>query len=337
MLPTLLELVRYLQDEQKKALSWSEKNFGILEDGHFSAMAISESEFVLMPPPEFGALIYRGQNQYFEPCLASLYRKKTNSVERLINMIRLAEFELLLTAHPAVKDCMEWSLMGLSFKVDFEALAQHYLLQTSLLDFSSNPLVAAFFACCEFNKQDDHKYSPIISDKRPPGVLYSLNAAAEISARPDNPRSGTIGLQPLPRPAEQYAWSYRLPRRTSLNSQPFLSKYEFIHSSKDSITIFETFERGTKLFPFDPVSEKAHQIVSSKCFSNDALQLVIERSNGTVRQKSAMNDLARKGFYIIGKQEIVFSQQELTEIENDWDKLRPDLLSRIHWRNACYV
>ena len=333
MLPTLLEVVRQLKTEQNNAERWAKQHFQTVEDGCFSARAINQEEFILAPYPEFGALIYRGQNQFYEPCLPSLGREKPTKVERLINTVRLAEFELLLANHPAVQDCQQWSLMGLRFKVDYEALAQHYLLKTGLLDFSSNPVVAAFFACSEFN-YDEQTYRPILSDRRPPGVLYRLNAAADISVRYDNPYSGTVGFQPLRRPAEQYAWSYRLPKRASLNSQRFLSIYEFIHSPKDSIAVFEVFEGGTKLFPHDIVSVKAQQVIATKRLSREALELAISRSKSTWKKHSAMNAFARKGVEVTDKSEIMFSPQELVEMRSDWDTRRPDLISRIRWRLA---
>lgn len=102
MLPTLLEVVRQLKTEQDNAQRWAERHFQTLEDGHFAAIAVNEEEFALFPYPEFSAMIYRGQNQYYEPCLSSLHRSgRQNKVERLIEIVRLAEFELLLANHPA--------------------------------------------------------------------------------------------------------------------------------------------------------------------------------------------------------------------------------------------
>jgi hypothetical protein len=91
------------------------------------------------------------------------------------------------------------------------------------------------------------------------GIIYSYLAAADMSGLWQT-HSSIIGLQPLSRPAEQYAWCYRLPKGASLNSRRFVSSSQFVHDPRVSIKIFDIFEGGEKLFPYDPISKKALKI-----------------------------------------------------------------------------
>jgi hypothetical protein len=333
---TALELAKRLREEQESQHRWAEQHFDTLDDGHFMAVAMNDKECVLSPYPEFAGLIYRGQKQYYEPCLSSLYRTSRSKIDRLLARIRVAEFQLLLFDHPAVVDFSDWSVMGLRFRIDYEGLAQHYGLETELIDFTSNPFVAAFFACCEYDN-DSHEYRPIMRAGQE-GIIYTYLADADIAdaAGPEQPHSSAVGLQPLPRPAEQYAWCYRLPKRASLNSRRFVSSFPFIHDPKVSIKIFEHFEGGTKLFPYDPVSEKAREIASTKKLSRSAFYLAMARYGQRMREQSTLNALSRKGIEIVDDREIVFTEAEKAKTEKEWNERRPDLISRINWRKACY-
>ncbi len=329
---TVLELAKRLRKEQEVQLRWAKQHFEVIEDGHFMAIAINDKECALMPYPEFAAVIYRGQNKYHEPCLSSLYRGLPDEIDLFIERIRAAEFKLLLSEHPAVMDFSNQSLMGLRFRINYKGLAQHYRLKTELLDFTSNPFVAAFFACCEYCEELD-EYHPI-TQSREPGIIYALNAAADIGVSQEEAYSSIVGLQPLRRPAEQYAWCYRLRNRNSLNSQRFVSPFRFAHDPQASKKIFEDFEGGAKLFPYDPVSEKAKEIASARRFSRAAFDLALSMHGKNMKEQPTLNDLARKGIQINSVREIGFTHSELTKAEDEWNERRHDFMSRIHCRLA---
>lgn len=335
MSETALDLAHRFQAQQEAQQGWARQRFGIMEDGHFMAVAINDRECVLAPYPEFAACIYRGQSRFYEPCRSSLYRTAPNRMDRFIAEMRVAEFQFLLSGHPAVVDFSTWSVMGLGFRIDYEGLAQHYGLQTQLIDFTSNPFVAAFFACCEYDR-DVHEYRPIRREAQE-GVMYSY-FAADIGDPdgPEEPLTSIVGLQPLSRPAEQYAWSYRLPKRASLNSLRYITRFSFVHKPEVATRLFEHFEGGKKLFPYDPVAEKARQILASKELSREAFRLVLARHQGRMKEMATLNALKRKGIEIIEESRISFTSAELEEIAQEWRARRPDLESRIHYRRACY-
>jgi hypothetical protein len=333
---TALELAHKFRHQQIEQEKWAQKLFGTIEDGHFTGIAINKEEYVLAPYPEFTAFIFRGQKQYYEPCLSSLHRTFPNQIERFIADMRVSEFQLLLSDHPAIIDFSNLPIMGLRFRIDYEALAQHYGLHTRLIDFTSNPYVAAFFACCEYDNAAQ-EYRPILRAKHK-GVMYSYLAVADMidSTGLAEPFSSVVGLQPLRRPAEQYAWCYRLSKRASLNSQPNVTYEYFIHDPKASIKVFDQFEGGEKIFPYDPVSEKTRQIFSTREFSRSAYQMTLSKYAGRMKERSTLNILKRKGITIIDKAKIGFTRSEMLQIENDWIERRSDLTSRIHFRKAYY-
>lgn len=91
---------------------------------------------------------YRGENQIFPESLPSLQRslkrykgRREKELYRLVADMRIAEFSFLLQKFQHVR---EWK----NSDVLYEALAQHYGLETSWLDITNDFNVALFFATC---------------------------------------------------------------------------------------------------------------------------------------------------------------------------------------------
>ena len=93
---------------------------------------------------------YRGENRIYEESVPSLHRtlKKYTTVEekelyRMVADMRIAEFSYLLQKFEHVKN---WKVSD----VLYEALAQHYGLETGWLDITNDFNVALFFATCKW-------------------------------------------------------------------------------------------------------------------------------------------------------------------------------------------
>lgn len=93
---------------------------------------------------------YRGENRIYEESVPSLHRtlKKYTTVEeqelyRMVADMRIAEFSYLLQKFEHVKN---WKVSDILY----EALAQHYGLETGWLDITNDFNVALFFATCKW-------------------------------------------------------------------------------------------------------------------------------------------------------------------------------------------
>jgi len=337
--PNIIVLLNNVEFEMRRNMEWFEQNLGLPPKGIFSAVSIDEKYCKLLPYPEFAVFLFRGQDQFYDPCLASLYRENLSAVQRFAERVRNVEFELLLKKHPAVQDVASTSIYDHLIKIDYNGLAQHYGLKTDLIDFTSDPRVAAFFSCCRFNKESD-KYEPIMhSDAY--GVFYKFNFLMSTMiafGQKKNSEFGSrvIGLQPLPRPGEQSAFSYRLGHKQCLNKQKLLNIYKFQHNASISMKIYDEFEGGKILFPTDIVEQKVENLKKSKSFSNEAFHVAFERYGKTDKKISMKNDLLKAGYHIAEKNTVAFSSSEIDFLQTEWQNKRDKFYSKIFARCVCY-
>jgi hypothetical protein len=208
--------------------------------------------------------LYRGQYKRHHTCQPTVFRgfrrvshpKNLPASTRawlLLHRVRLEEFCVALKEHPA---CIHAADVGL--EVHPHALAQHYELLTDRLDFTQDPLVAAFFAS---NRKDSSGRWQPLDGEAEDGVIYRLKI---------HPLSGylspskiwpleCIGNQALPRPAEQRGWTIQMALGACLEECP-VDVFSFHRNIKESRNINTLFDGGRKLFPDDVMSEIAQTI-----------------------------------------------------------------------------
>ena len=339
IIPNIVALLNNIEFELRRNTEWLEQKLGLPPKGIFSAVAIDDKYCKLLPFPEFAIFLFRGQDRFHDPCLASLYRENLSAVQRFAERVRNAEFELLLKKHPAVRDVSRASIYDHLIKIDYNGLAQHYGFKSDLIDFTSDPRVAAFFACCRFNKETG-RYEPIMHPDGY-GVFYKFNflmsTMIAFGQKKDSEfGSRVIGLQPLPRPGEQSAFSYRLGRKQCLNKQKLLNIYKFQHNAQASTKIYEQFEGGKILFPPDILEQKIKYLKMSKSFSKEAFHIAFERYGKTDKKISMRNDLLKEGYSITEKNVVAFSTSEMDSLQKEWQGKRSEFFSKITARRACY-
>lgn len=215
---------------------------------------------VIVPTLPIHPFLYRGQNRHFQPCWPSICRgfqsvspsaKDLDHFDQLLLIKRLAQerwFESVLDEHPAVR----WASQE-QIDVNRPAVAQHYGIPTPFIDLTESFDVAGFFATCYFNR-DANAWRPCATGE---GVFYRLSWR---DIPPTPKRIGWIGLHPLPRPAEQWAWTCELFLGEDFEAAPSLQGFRFTHNERVGDHFLTMFEGGEALFPSDPLARVAHRI-----------------------------------------------------------------------------
>lgn len=254
---------------------------------------------------------YRGENQIFEYSEPSLYRRlksfkteKEKALYQLIADMRIAEFGSFILRFGKTQF---WIREGYS-TVLFEPLAQHYGLDTSWLDITSDFNVALFFATCYW---DNHigEWKPLtkeqteINEKTKYGMIFHIPGwAAESkllleSASWDGALKGEdgnavdsysnnailpIGYQPFMRTSSQHAYGIWM-KDTAFPLQDDIQfeKLYFRHNEELSRQIYEKMDRGRKIYPQEGLNrfnDCIKQIKEAKFFSEEAFRYAFEKN-----------------------------------------------------------
>lgn len=236
---------------------------------------------------------YRGENQLFPESIPTLLRniKKFNSTKekelyRLVADMRIAEFSFFLNKFQHVKNWKNSDIL-------YEPLAQHYGLETSWLDITSDFNVALFFATCYWNdgewkpltkKQteidDNHKYGMIYhmpSYCMPSRWLESLSKfftfdEENVFVTPDGDEYYQnllfpkyigdipnliypIGFQPFMRCHMQNGYGIYMRTPKPLQNDLGFEKLIFRHNEKLSQKVFDMMQRGKKIYPHEGLNK----------------------------------------------------------------------------------
>lgn len=287
-LPTILSILNQIASEEeglRNNVRWSffsnlgaENKFEIFSE-------TPDGPCVLKPTTANFNSYFRGENQYHEDCCPTIYRsKKKDEIDHFIDRLRSSEFELLLQTHPFVKLVYENGISFINFgedvwvklKIDSIGLAQHYELETDMIDLTSDKWIAAFFATCIKKKG---RYLPIdeIEENLKVGVVYRYCPLPYIKDCTSKNKFSVIGLQPFKRPGEQKGFALQLGKGENLNKVIGIEKYFFRHDKLAAEIIYNRMNQGKELFPYDELEEYAKKIKNSKKISNSAFQLAYEK------------------------------------------------------------
>lgn len=212
---------------------------------------------------EFQIFQYRGQNQEYTPCIPTLGRIK-DLEERLLSICRCVAFEEAILSHPFVRTARQYGIY-----VDYKGLAQHYGMSTDMLDVTANFDVASFFATCRWDRNKG-SYVPM-GESDLPGVIYRINLCVLLDRQPESVH--LVGWQPLPRPEQQRASAIQIkPGHDFCDTKYTTERAYFYHNREISNRIFEAFDGGNQLFPFDPCSNLSRQAHELREFTEQQLR-----------------------------------------------------------------
>lgn len=281
--------------------------------------------------PEIGTVhyLYRGQNYEVAPCLPTIYRGNPSDEAVFLNRMRLVAFKRLLDSHPVIQHFFRRH----NFLVSVEGLAQHYGIETEVLDLTSSLDVALFFAVCKYNADDDsYDY---YREGVHTGVLYVFDPFYDNDTVPLSPEDGymnglirPIGLQAFKRPSVQYGYGLRLKRGKSTKSWMF----EFEFTSEESEYYYNLFSGGNSLWVKDRLAIKVKEINSLQQFSYNLFNETFLRYRPKGWSATKMKDaLASMGIELKSRvDDILFVGSERDEIVTEWnDWLGREFASKI--------
>lgn len=352
-LPTIMDLLNNIAKGEQEIRNDSNIGFFFNQNDWDDKFEITQLEkdgaYVLIPTNSHLRTYYRGQRKYYPECKPTIYRNidKRSEVEIFIERVRTIDFELLLGTHPFVRKMYCWDLsltldlvgdVDVSMSIDTQALAQHYNLQTDLIDVTFDKWVAAFFAVTEYVK---NRYVPVESGGY--GVLYSFwDPLASISgiegmSKYKNSFSA-IALQPFPRPAAQRAATIKLNKGEDFNNYRGVEKHFFKHDKLASQLIFNKMNQGKDLFPEDELEECSKKVKASKKLSISAFDLAFKQYPiEGIAYEELKAKCTEKGIKLVNHQVFKFPKDIEKKFLRYWEKKgEEEFLSKIVYRFAYY-
>jgi hypothetical protein len=285
----------------------------------FEAIQIDgREEKILLPVKRNYQLLFRGQCKEWEPCLPSMYRGGSDSVDWFVDWMRIEVFRRLLESHPVVSDFFHRH----HFVVDAIGLAQHYGLRTNVLDLTSELDVALFFAMCPYNETRDC-YTCYIDNEEHYGYLYIVNPIEDLKAEKGfisifRDKLRCIGLQPFARPGAQKGFALHCNEGESLRAW----RYHFSFSSEDSKQYLRSFQNGESLWIKDALIDKTKKIKFQKSFSYDIFKTCFEKHKPSGFSKTKLKiAFAERDISVFDQNpDMKFSEEEKSEIIKKWNE-----------------
>jgi len=252
--------------------------FNDAEDEKFIMTPLQSGRYSLKPNLKNRAFLFRGQSKFCDNCVPILFRHNKDFF--LDDCVFAQEMNILLLSHPL---CQLFDLgfnvreYMIRFEINLMGLSQHYGNHTKLLDFTSDPDAAKFFAVTDYNSES-RKYIPINNDGQI-GCLYFYELDKEEDFGPDKnsgkPRLSTIGLQVFPRSEKQRGFLLNLDKDENLNDNsvfPRVNCVKFFHKAAVSNAIFSNAKEGELYFPKDILCEHLNRNRNNKCVSLQAVR-----------------------------------------------------------------
>lgn len=293
---------------------------------------------------------YRGENKIYDKVTTSLQRKlyKYNEddkkVYNIISDMKIYEFKRLID---------KFYIVQRESKVKtilYECLAQHYGLETSWLDITSDFKTALFFATCYFDKTEN-QYKPLTEDmikEYKYGVIYK-KICHDIDMRNNNEilkydpiRGGNailpIGYQPFMRCESQNAYGIKNINEINLSEIGFI-KCKFEHSVELSKWVYYISNYGKNIFPNEgilKIENQINEIKNLKTFSRESLKYAISKSEDFDNEDICMKEIKRldKEIEIIDEVEpIKIDKSKIDEIDIDYEM---NIFAKMYRENKKY-
>ena len=282
--------------------------------------------------PFFPGQLYRGEPKQYGSCKPSIYRSlEEDSI--IIDELKFIEFKNILLQFPQIQQEIEGDA-----NVDSLALAQHYELNTNLLDLTSEPEIAAYFAT--------HQWVNGVAEPVTSGIgcirVFCMSDLDKDS------RLHKIGLQCFQRPGIQAAYGYEMNRDDDLNGMGMRVFFKQTQNASISIHMNFHMDQGklakikasgktgfykrcevesetSWIFPQEEIADVAKLVKTSKVIS----KISVEEYG-----KSCDDVLARNGIAIQDDLIYLLSPQHYEELDKEYQE-RPYGDAMVFARLSC--
>jgi hypothetical protein len=305
------------------------------QEDKFEAIKMPNGICKLFPLGLAFNVYYRGQSKYYEKAFASIFRDDMTPAKQFVERIRYEELSHCIDDYPKSQFFQndfyliypDKTTEPIKFSVDKLALAQHYGIRTELMDLTTDKFVAAFFATtiCK-----DGVYYPITENTDEKGVFYRYSERI-----PNHVSLSAVGLQPFSRPGEQKGLVYRMEQGQNFNDI-VISKDFFEQNADVSQFIFNYTNRSKKLFPEDPLTKHAEQIVESKILSTDAYLKAKEEFYADTPDDTLMGYLDTENIKLTDNINFSFTAEEKAKCQRDWSENECQRVSDKIITRLCY-
>lgn len=334
---TILDIIEEIAiEEEMYSVDQKSQNESFIPTGHYvenryMPMSYSLKErdkVVLVPMGIIMGRLYRGEARYHNICKASLYRVGMLPSERFWERLKTCQLSCLIYNYPITR-VFEGGLQSNDGKfpiknlnIDFEAIAQHYGIKTSLMDMTTDKWAAAFFATSRLDRNTG-RYNPV-KRTRKKGTFYQLDTDF-IHTLGNEIRS--IGVQPLARPEYQNGYVYRMGRHSELNRDRQMKRTLFVHDYYQNRLIFAYANRGNRFFPKELAEDRIEEIVKTRKIHPDAYKSVVSKFYKTTPQ-SVIDKYIVEQKIELDDDIPHFSDEEIKNIFTVWEQHDADRILR---------
>jgi len=334
--PTILDFLKYVVGQEEESQihklpldRWKKDYFyDWSRTGHYLMMRDNTLGMpALLPTSRTAFTFYRGQSQYFQECLPSLYRYTGDALEQetLRSYLQTVEMMLMMKSHPVIMSIEKGGIvhdkLGLvRLPVMYDGLAQHYGIKTCYLDLTNDIWCAAFFAATTY----DGQYHPVEVKESMPfekryGVLYMLDYSMN-TENPDFSKDHIlpIGLQYFNRPGKQSALVIAMQEMRDLHKHPRLKRVYFRHDSEASKLVYSLSQFGKQFITDDPFASLVEAICSKDAYSKSAVALARGIYFPYIPVEVFMRKVYKCGFVVTEKPSVVYPEDLCAKEFYEW-------------------